>query len=95
MKTILAKLMGLSRSLLEFYLPIFRELMISGMDSLLPLALEIVASLAEEKGTGAKKREEAVLQLQDVARNLGIRASESLVRLTIESAVSRLKTEAV
>jgi hypothetical protein len=91
MKTLLAKLLGLSKSLLEFYAPILRELTASGVAALLPIALEIVRSLADKKSTGARKREAAVDQLRDSATVLGIRASESLLRLTIESAVSRLK----
>jgi hypothetical protein len=94
MKTLLAKLLGLSRGLLEFYLPIFRELTASGIAALLPIALEIVTTLADRRMSAARKRESAVDQLRDSATVLGIQASESLIRLTIESAVSRLKVGA-
>jgi len=91
MKTLLSKLLGLSRSVLEFYAPILRELVATGMSALLPVALEIVSSLASSAETGAKKREMAVKKLRSSATELGISASESLIRLTIESAVQRLK----
>ena len=91
MKTLLAKLLGLSKGLLEFYAPILRELTVSGVAELLPIALEIVGSLAEKKSTGARKRESAIEQLRDSASMLGIHASESLLRLTVESAVAKLK----
>lgn len=85
--------MGISRELLDFYLPIFRQLLASGVALLLPLALEIVRSLADTKQTGAKKREAAVSQLKEAAVEVGIAASEHLIRLTVETAVARLKTE--
>jgi hypothetical protein len=91
MKTILAKLVGISTSLLNFYLPILKQLFTTGMAALLPIALDIVRSLADTDKTGSQKREAAVRKLTSAASELGIAASESLVRLTIESAVQSLK----
>ena len=91
MKTILAKLVGISTSLLNFYLPILKQLFTTGMAALLPIALDIVRSLADADKTGSQKREAAVRKLTSVASELGIAATESLVRLTIESAVQSLK----
>jgi hypothetical protein len=93
MKTILAKLTGLTTSLLNFYLPILRQLLASGMATLLPIALEIVRSLADTNKTGAQKREAAVKKLSSATQELGIVATESLIRLTIESAVQKLKLD--
>lgn len=93
MKTILAKLTGLTTSLLNFYLPILRQLLASGMAALLPIALEIVRSLADTDKTGAQKREAAVKKLSSATQELGIVATESLIRLTIESAVQKLKLD--
>lgn len=91
MKTILAKIIGVSTSLLNFYLPILKQLFTTGMATLLPIALEIVRSLADTDKTGSQKREVAVRKLTSAASELGISATESLVRLTIESAVQNLK----
>lgn len=91
MKTIFAKIAGISTSLLNFYLPILKQLFTTGMAALLPIALEIVRSLADTDKTGSQKREAAVRKLTSAASELGIAASESLVRLTIESAVQSLK----
>jgi hypothetical protein len=91
MKTILAKLVGISTSLLNFYLPILKQLFATGMAALLPIALDIVRSLADTDKTGSQKREAAVRKLTSAASELGIAATESLVRLTIESAVQSLK----
>ena len=91
MKTLLAKLLGLTKGLLEFYAPILRELVATGVASLLPVALEIVTSLNDKQMTGSKKRDAAITQLKESAKTLGIQASESLIRLTIESAVQKLK----
>lgn len=91
MKTILAKIIVVSTSLLNFYLPILKQLFTTGMATLLPIALEIVRSLADTDKTGSQKREVAVRKLTSAASELGISATESLVRLTIESAVQNLK----
>jgi hypothetical protein len=93
MKAILAKLTGLTTALLNFYLPILRQLVATGLASLLPIALEIVRSLADVDKTGAQKRELAVKRLSLAASELGVSATESLIRLTVESAVQRLKLE--
>lgn len=93
MKTILAKLTGISTALLNFYLPILKQLFATGVASLLPYALEVVRSLANVDKTGSQKRELAVKKLSMAATELGISATESLIRLTIESAVQRLKLE--
>jgi hypothetical protein len=94
MKSIFAKFTGLTTSLLNFYLPILRQLISSGLASLLPIAVEIVRSVADMDKTGAQKRELAVKRLSTAATELGISATESLIRLTVESAVSKLKLEA-
>ena len=91
MKNFFAKIMGISSSLLNFYLPIFRELLATGIASLLPIALEVVAALAKTDKTGAEKRAEAINALKDAAIARGINASESLLRYTVESAVQKLK----
>lgn len=91
MKNLFAKFMGITGSLLNFYLPIFRELLATGLASLLPIALEVVAALAKTDKTGAEKRAEAINALKDAAIARGINASESLLRYTVESAVQKLK----
>jgi hypothetical protein len=93
MKTILAKLTGISTTLLDFYLPILKQLFASGVALLLPYALEIVRSLADSNKTGAQKRDAAVKKLTMAASELGINATENLIRLTVESAVQKLKLE--
>jgi hypothetical protein len=91
MKNLFARLLGISSSLLNFYLPIFRELLASGLAALLPIALEVVSALALTNKTGAEKRAEAISTLRDAAIQRGITASESLLRYTVESAVQKLK----
>ena len=94
MKNLLAKLMGIGASVWNFYSPILRSLFVSGTSALLPVALEVVRSLAETAKTGEQKRETAVLKLRREATALGITASEALIRFTIESAVQRMRAEA-
>lgn len=93
MKSLLAKIWGITTSVFNFYLPILKELVASSVAALLPLALEIVQSLADTNKTGAQKREAAVKKLTQVALSNGIHASESLIRFTVESAVQKIKTE--
>lgn len=93
MKALLAKLLGISRAVLDFYAPILRQLFVSGTAALLPIALEIVKGLATNGTTGSEKREAAVKKLQEAALEQGINAAESAIRLTIESAVAKLKAE--
>jgi hypothetical protein len=91
MKKLFAKLLGISSSLFNFYLPIFRELVATGLAALLPIALEVVTALAKTDKTGAEKRSEALNTLRDAAIQRGINASESLLRYTVEAAVQKLK----
>ena len=91
MKNLLAKLMGIGASVWAFYAPILRSLFTSGASALLPVALDVVRSLADTSKTGEQKRESAVIKLRGQAVLMGVEASEALLRFTIESAVQRLR----
>lgn len=93
MKQLLAKFWGLTSSVINFYLPVLKELVANSVEDLLPIAIEIVGSLAETKKTGTQKRDIAVKRLSKAASDAGIFASESLIRFTVESAVQKLKTQ--
>jgi len=93
MKNLLAKLLGVPAAIWNFYSPLLRELIVTGVSVLLPLALEIVRNLATTDKSGSQKRNEAIDSLKAAAVRHGITASESLIRFTIESAVQRIKTE--
>lgn len=92
MKSILAKLLGVPSAVWSFYAPLLKSLIVSGVAELLPIALEIVRSLATTNKSGAEKRDVAVASLKEVALKRGIDATESVIRWTIESAVQRMKT---
>ena len=93
MKSFFAKIWGITSNVFNFFLPVLREIATSSMAVLLPIALEIVRSLADTDKTGAEKREAAVKKLAAAAKKQGVSASESLIRFTIESAVQRYKLE--
>jgi endonuclease/exonuclease/phosphatase family metal-dependent hydrolase len=93
MKSLLAKIWGITTSVFNFFLPVLREIASSSVAVLLPIALEIVQSLASTDKTGAEKREAAVKKLTTAAKKQGVSASESLIRFTVESAVQRYKLE--
>ena len=93
MKSLVAKILGITNSIWNFYGPLLRQLVISGSGALLPIALDIVHSWADSDRTGGQKREEAVKTLKVRAIAEGISATESLIRWTIESAVQRMRLE--
>lgn len=93
MKTLLAKLLGLTSAVWNFFAPVLRQIVAEGAAELLPLALEIVRSLAPAKVSGAEKFDLAVNRLRDAATNKGIEAGTSLIRFAVESAVQRLGAE--
>jgi len=91
MKTLLAKLLGVSVNLLNFFLPIFKQVIATGVANLLPVALEIVTQLATSDMTSGDKKAAAVELLKKAAIKEGITASESIINWTVESAVQQLK----
>jgi len=93
MKALLAKLAGISSAIFNFYAPILKQALATGVAALLPIAIDIVRSLAETNKTGSQKREAAVKELKNEATDLGLKVSESIIRFTIESAVQKLKLE--
>jgi hypothetical protein len=91
MKTLLAKLLGISTNLLNFFIPIFRQVLAQGVENLLPIALGIVMQLAKGELSSEDKKRVAVDMLQKAAIKEGITASASLINWTVESAVQQLK----
>lgn len=91
MKKLLAKLLGVPAFIWNFYGPLLRQLVVSGASALLPIALEIVRSLAQSDKSGTQKRAEAIEALREAAMAQGIKATESVIRFTVESAVQRIK----
>lgn len=93
MKTWIAKLLGLTSAVWNFFWPVLRELMASGAAALLPAALEIVRSLAKENLSGEQKFSAAVDRLRSQAVEYGIDAGVSVLRFAVESAVQKMKAE--
>jgi hypothetical protein len=93
MKQLFAKIWGITSNVFNFFLPVLKEVASSSVAALLPIAMEIVESLAYTDKTGAQKREAAVKKLALTAKKQGISASESLIRFAIESAVQRYKLD--
>jgi|LauGreDrversion4_2_1035121.scaffolds.fasta_scaffold419389_3 hypothetical protein len=92
MKTIVSKILGVSKSFIDFVWPLLTKQVGSSLAALLPLAFTIVKELAANNGiTNSQKREEAFNKLTSAAKNEGINAASSLLNLAIEMAVSNLK----
>jgi hypothetical protein len=93
MKTFIAKILGLGSAVWNFYAPVLRALFISGTSALLPLALAIVRELAASDKTSSEKRDFAIGRLRNEAIAIGVSATESLLRFTVESAVQRMRID--
>ena len=92
MKNIIARILGVSRTLLDFILPILRAALAGSLERLLPIALGIVAELATSEYSGADKKAIAVDRLKKAAINEGITTSVWLLNWTVETAVGNLRS---
>ena len=87
----LAFLTGASKSVLNFILPILKDSTSRLLSDLLPIALEIVASLADSNKTGDEKRKAAFARIETAAKARGIETVNSVINLAIELAVQKSK----
>ncbi len=95
MKSIVVKalswLTGASKSVLEFILPILKDQTAKLLADLLPIALEIVASLLTSNKSNEEKRNAAFQRINTIAKERGIEAANSTINLAIELAVTKIK----
>jgi Na+/proline symporter len=92
MKTVVSKLLGVSKTVINFIWPLITKQLGSSLAVLLPIALSIVKELASNNQiANSQKREEAFERLSNAAKNEGISAASSLLNLAIEMAVTNLK----
>ena len=91
MKQILAKLLGISTAVLNFFLPILKITLAGSMERLLPIALDIVTKLASGDLSGPDKQRVAVAFLEKAAIKEGITASASVINFAVEAAVATMK----
>ena len=94
MKTFLIKILGwLSGStkvVFQFLLPILADNTAKLLAALLPIALDVVTSLADSDKTGAEKRAAAVDAIKAQAIQSGINFTASAVNLAVELAVQKM-----
>lgn len=92
MKTILSKILGVSKSFIDFVWPLLTKQVGSSLAVLLPIALGIVKELVNNNDiSNSQKREEAFNKLSEAAKNEGLNAASSLLNLAVEMAVTNLK----
>jgi len=92
MKTLLSKILGASRSFVDFIWPLLTKQVGSSLAALLPVALAIVKELAQNKDiSNSEKKEQAFKKLSEAAKSEGMNAASSLLNLAIEMAVTNLK----
>ena len=94
MKTLFAKMLGISKQLLEWLLVLVSTQAARSLTVLLPIALAIVTELAVTGQTSKEKQQEAVKKLTDAAIKEGITAGLNLINLAVEMAVAQMKSTA-
>lgn len=93
-KKILGWFTGTSKTVLEFIGPILQRSVSELLANLLPIALEVVTSLAtDDKKTGTQKRNDAFKKIKDISVKQGIDAGNQTINLAIELALSKLKSQ--
>jgi hypothetical protein len=94
MKTLLLKtlslLTGASKSVLEFIIPILKDSTANILKALLPIAVEVVSSLADSSASGDEKRKIAGEKIKQAAIKEGVDASSRAVNLAIELALANI-----
>jgi hypothetical protein len=94
MKTFLAKLLGISKFLLDWLWPIFRDQTAAALETLLPAALKIVSGLAMDQGLSSEEKKAAAFsELKEIAIAQGITTGTSILNLAVELAVAKLKSK--
>lgn len=92
MNKFFSKVVGASKTVVSFILPLVTKQVGVSLAALLPVAYEIVKGLAKNNNlSNAEKRQEAFNQLADATKKQGLQAGDSLLNLAIEMAVNVLK----
>ena len=92
MKAIVSKILGVSKSFIDFIWPLVTKQVAVSLATLLPIAYQIVKELAKNNNlSNSEKRQEAFNQLVNETKKQGLQAGDSLLNLAIEMAVNVLK----
>jgi hypothetical protein len=92
MKAIVSKILGVSKSFVDFIWPLVTKQVAVSLATLLPIAYQIVKELAKNNNlSNAEKRQEAFNQMVSETKKQGLQAGDSLLNLAIEMAVNVLK----
>jgi len=91
---ILGWLSGSTKVVFQFLLPILEDNSAKLLAALLPIALDVVTSLADSSKTGEQKRAAAVDAIKAQAIQTGINATTSAVNLAVELVVQKLNPPA-
>ena len=95
MKAILAKLLGISKQLLDWILILATSQAAVSVSKLLPIALGIVLELATSNSLSKPdKQKEAIAKLTAAATAEGIVAGTNVLTLAVEMAVAQMKASA-
>lgn len=82
---------GISRELADFLAPLFRDSLSRLLSRLLPIALDVVSSLATTDKSGRDKQRVAADTIKAIAIAEGIAVTTRAVNLAIELALQKLE----
>ena len=89
----LASFLGVSKEFLTALLPVIKTSAANGLAIALPIAEQIVISLATDKTTtGAQKRDLAVTQIKTALQAQGVTLATNIINTSVELAVIKLTT---
>lgn len=91
--SIIAAVLGFGKILWAFIAPLLLKHTAVVLTSLLPIAIDAVKTLNSSSVTSIEKRAAAAAQVKSVAEAEGIKAFESLINLSIELALQKLRAE--
>jgi len=91
MNSFFAFLIGAGKALWPYISPLLVKGTVSALVAILPIAREAVLTLWGQEKSGAEKRAEAIAKVKAIAIAEGITFSDSMVSLSVELALQRVK----
>jgi len=91
MNAFIASILGIGKAIWPYIAPLLAKGTLSALASILPIAREAVVTLWGQDKSGTEKRQEAIAKVKEIAIAEGMRISDSIVSLSIELALQRVK----
>jgi len=95
MQALLLSILGIGKVLWAFIIPLLAGHTAAILSGLLPIAIETVRDLNSSSVTSVEKRAAAAAKVKAIAEAEGIKAFESLINLSVELALQKLRAEEI